>query len=421
MKKLIIVLLTILLTASVCSCGTKMKTPKSDTVESQVQETADNSADTEEPTAEDEKDFILAGQWICPLSAEHTVAINGQSLETIMGGFTPEQVGCTSTMNVYLNFKPDGTATFTQKGSELDATMLDLYTSFYEYISDYEIASELYDMDSAHLDYNAHEQYGVTTWPEAMQQVIENMKKQAEESPTGDAVSEIFYTLEGDTLTLTYLSDNTTEVYNLNGNTLTCISTDNFTGDPAVFTYKRILTEDLLAGRWSSVVAIEGLEESFNLSLADSGTDLASLGITVPENLTTTYVMEFTNDGKVTQSVEAPEYFEFLNSFYDAYANYLSDPAIFASLYYENGIEDLNLQAEKNNMTVEEFMADELEYIRSTDETLMAQLSETVSGSYTIEEDTLTVSSDTDKAIYEYKNGTLITEYIDSELIFTKN
>jgi len=412
MKKYIALLLSLILAISLISCSKTKEKKKTDTTEGTTAEQTD-------PTEVEGAD-LLKGRWTCPLSVESTLAINGQTLDILMGDLTPEEIGFDAKMNVYLDFNSDGSATFKQSGSEFDTFMLELYSCFYNYLSDYDIATALYEMDKATLDNNAHDQYGVSTWPEAMQEVIKSMTEQAEANPTPDAVSDITYSYSNGKVTLTYTDDSTVEVYTLNGDTLTCTETDNFNGDASVFTYSRVLTDDILLGKWYAEEKIADIEKNFNTYLEGSGADLASLGVTVPDNLTTTFIIEFTTDKKSVQWAEAPEYFDFLNEFYDAYADYISDPEVFASLYYENGMEDLIYQAEKNNMTIEEFMADELEYVRSIDETQKAELGVKVSGSFSIDGNTLTVSSETDKAIYEYNNGTLVTDYIDSELVFSK-
>lgn len=191
------------------------------------------------------------------------------------------------------------------------------------------------------------------------------------------------------------------------------------------------LTNEYVQGRWSAKVYIDtlldtyntDLETTLNTQLENYSLALEDLGIEVPEKLVMKYVIEF--DGtSITQYVEANEsndYFEFLDSFYGAVADYLSDPNVFALCFYENGMTELQEIAQKNDMTVEEFMKDEIEYVRTRAQTTLSETNAAFpAASYTISDNTLTVASEVDSVIYNYSSGMLITDSEGLALAFSK-
>ncbi|MBE6686844.1 MAG: hypothetical protein E7591_06380 [Ruminococcaceae bacterium] len=191
------------------------------------------------------------------------------------------------------------------------------------------------------------------------------------------------------------------------------------------------LTRDHVQGKWSARVYADELlsssgltvEEALNATLSSYGITLEDIGIVPKEDMVLKYVINFEGD-KVTQSVEkngTNDYFEFLNEFYAAVAEYISTPEIFASIYYENGMADLEEAAENAGMTVEEFLVDEIEYVADTmNRTLNEMNSQFPEATFEIKENTLTVRSDIDSVTYNYSGGMLLTDANGLALAFAK-
>lgn len=191
------------------------------------------------------------------------------------------------------------------------------------------------------------------------------------------------------------------------------------------------LTQDYLSGTWYARVYMDDLwaansttgEESFNAELEAYGTNLAALGIEMPKGLILKYGLKFSGD-TVIQSIESNEtndYFTFLDEFYNALGDFISDPETFASLYYENGITELEEVAANADMTVEEFLADEIEYVKNTAQRQKEEMNASfMSVSYTLSGDVVKVGSDSDPLEYRHSNGMLITETNGVPLVFSR-
>ncbi|MBR5515178.1 MAG: hypothetical protein IKU52_03130 [Clostridia bacterium] len=191
------------------------------------------------------------------------------------------------------------------------------------------------------------------------------------------------------------------------------------------------LTEEYVQGKWSARVYADdllassgsNLESILNSNISSYGITIDDLGIEIKDSLILKYVINFEGN-KVTQTIEHNEtndYFDYLNNFYKAVGEYISDPEIFASLYYENGMDGLEEAAGNADMTVEEFLEDEIEYVSNTMERTLEEINQQFpEATFTIDDNTLTVSSEVDSVTYNYSSGTLVTDSNGLALAFIK-
>lgn len=235
MKKIITVLLCMALLCTSLSCGKKEDTKKN---EETVAPAEDTAAEEEPYTLISEEDIL--GQWSVTLDLENSLSILGYTTADLFGDSSPEEVGCTAALELIMNYERDGKGVLILTGEQIDSFFLDVYTAFYGYISDYSVATEMYDMTKEELDKNAYEEYEVSTWPEAMEKELEFLKTQASENPTEDSLSTYTYTIDREKLTVIYEADSTVEIYNMKDSKLVCITSDNTNGDPAVYTYEKV-------------------------------------------------------------------------------------------------------------------------------------------------------------------------------------
>lgn len=386
-------------------------------------------------TADPEAHLPYVGTWKCTLPLEVALLMNGITASSLFGDYTAEEVGCDSTLDLYFEFKEDKTGSLVQKGTDFDAFFLEIYRDYYTFLSDYETASEVYGISETTLDKNAHDQYGVTTWPEAMDKAYEEMEQNAIEAPANDSVSGIVYSVSGNILTVTYTADSTKDVFEYKNGSLVCTQSDNMNGDVSGYCFTKVeipenIDEEYLCGKWSEMITLETLTdaasgmtptESFNESLSVYGITLSDLGMVVPNNIPIKYIITF-EDGKTTQSIQAVSYFDYLDDFYEAFATYMSDPEIFAKNFIEGGMTELEALCEEQGISIEEYMADELEYIKNKGkETRNDMESNFASGTYTISDNKVIVSSDTDSVEYSYDAGKLSTSSGNLILTFQKD
>lgn len=229
MKRILTFLLCLILVFSFCSCSGREEAPKGNAnIQNPETETKIESADD------------IIGEWSVLLSVENALPVFGYTLTDLFGDFTAEEVGCTETLELTMKFEKDGKGSLILTGEEIDSFFLDIYTSFYTYLSDYSVATKYYSMTESELDSNAYDEYGVSGWGEAMQKVIKNFEAEALETPAEDSISDFTYSISEGELTVTYTADSTVEVYTLQNGCLVCIESDNTTGDPAIYTYTRI-------------------------------------------------------------------------------------------------------------------------------------------------------------------------------------
>ncbi|MBR5515177.1 MAG: hypothetical protein IKU52_03125 [Clostridia bacterium] len=229
MKRLTALLLCVIITFSCAACAKDNKNQKKE---------AEAVKSTEKIISIKEEDIL--GQWKVTLSLENALSVLGYTLTDLVGDLTAEDIGCNATIDLVFVFEEEGKGALVLTGQQIDSFFLNVYTSFYTYLSDYDVATEMYEKTKTELDEKALDDFGVSGWPAAMEKEIENINTQAKEAPAEDSLSAITYKIDQDRLIVTYEADSTVEIYKMQDSQLVCIKSDNTEGDPSVYTYSKV-------------------------------------------------------------------------------------------------------------------------------------------------------------------------------------